>query len=132
MVTKDTNTLEQDSKYPLSAYLFVQRGLDFTVRRMHGDVDNPQDTRAHKNRHVSGHQLCDGLRDLALQEYGLMARTVLTRWNINSSEDFGRVVFAMVEAGLMKKTADDSLDDFMNVYDFDQVFSNQLSLSDKH
>ena len=63
-----------------------------------------------------------GLREFALQRWGLMARTVLQRWNITSTFDFGRIVFAMVENDLMQKTDEDSIEDFRNVYDFKTAF----------
>ena len=82
------------------------------------------------SRHVTGRDLCFGVRDFAIQQYGLLARTVLQRWQINASEDFGHIIFAMVEAKILAKTDDDSIEDFCNVYDFDEVFSETLSLSE--
>jgi uncharacterized repeat protein (TIGR04138 family) len=99
--------------YPPEAYLFVQQGLAFTVQRIHAKVSDPK-----ASRHVSGRDLCEGLRELALQQWGLLARVVLTKWNITSTLDFGRLVFAMVRYDLMQKTDQDSLDDFKGVYDF--------------
>jgi len=80
------------------------------------------------SRHVSGEQLCNGLRDFALQQFGLLARTVLNRWNITNCEDFGRIVFAMVESRILAKTEDDSIDDFRDVFDFDAAFQDRLTL----
>ena len=118
------------TQYPVDAFLFVKRGLDFTVRRVHGELDetetldaavipDPDDT----SRHVSGAQLCWGLRDFAIDQYGLLARTILKRWQIRESADFGRIVFAMVENGLMLKTDDDTLSDFTDIFDFDEAFN---------
>jgi uncharacterized repeat protein (TIGR04138 family) len=75
-----------------------------------------------ESRHVTGQQLCLGLRDFAIRRYGMMAPAVLRAWNLRSTDDFGRIVFAMIEHGLMSKTADDSLEDFRSVYDFDEAF----------
>ena len=110
--------------------MFVQRGLDFTVRREHGeapDVDVPTDPEVddQPSRHVSGEQLCLGLRDFALQQYGLLAGTVLRRWRIQRCEDFGRIVFAMVEAGMMHKTDDDTIADFVNAFSFREAFGDE-------
>ena len=99
--------------YPPEAYAFIQQGLSFTVQKLHGKVKDPK-----ASRHVSGQDLCEGLREMALSQWGRLARTVLRRWNITSTLDFGRIVFAMVEAGLMQKTDDDTLEDFRNVFDF--------------
>jgi uncharacterized repeat protein (TIGR04138 family) len=80
-----------------------------------GGIDN-------LNRHVSGRQLCWGLRDFALERWGLMARTVLNRWRIDSTSDFGRIVFAFIEHNLMQKQPEDTLEDFEDVYDFQEAF----------
>jgi uncharacterized repeat protein (TIGR04138 family) len=77
------------------------------------------------SRHVSGQQLCLGLRDYAIKRYGMMAPAVLRAWNLRATDDFGRIVFAMIDHGLMSKTADDSLEDFRSVYDFDEAFARE-------
>lgn len=112
-------------RFPPEAFCFVQEGLRHTVERLHGEhEDEPEGS-----RHVSGQELCLGLRDFAIRQYGLLARTVLESWGIRRTEDFGRIVFAMVEAELMKKTDDDSLDDFQEVFEFDEAFSNELGVA---
>ena len=105
--------------YPAEAYDFIQRGLSYTVQQIHGTSVDPD-----ASRHVSGQQLCEGLREFALSQWGLMARTVLRRWGINSTLDFGRIVFALIEAGQMQKTPDDSVEDFRNVFDFRSAFES--------
>lgn len=122
------------TRYPLDAFLFVQRGLDFTVTRLHGEMDDDEPfdpDLIEESRHVSGQDLCRGLRDFAIKEYGLLARTVLRRWSITASRDFGEIVFAMVEGGLMRKTQDDSVHDFNDVYDFASAFDPALLLGKK-
>ena len=111
------------TRYPVDAFIFVQRGLDFTVRRMHGDPDpDEQDEDGDvPSRHVSGSDLCRGLRDFGRKEYGLLARTVLGRWRVTRTEDFGHIVFAMVDAGMMHKTDQDSIADFRGVFDFEEA-----------
>ncbi len=76
-------------------------------------------------RHVSGQQLCRSLRDLAIERWGHMARTVLGRWNIHASIDFGEMVYLMIRHGFMRKTEEDSIEDFRDVYDFDEAFRLQ-------
>lgn len=156
------NMLAIKTKYPPQAFAFVQRGLDYTVRKLHGDPESPAaapnkpadpkaagaakkaavtmlgiplppaaapETDDEPNaRHVSGPQLCCGLRDFAIEQYGLLARTVLRRWQITSCEDFGHIVFAMVDAGMMRKTNDDRIEDFVGVFDFNDVFSPEMCL----
>jgi len=133
MAVDDLMAVVNKTRYPLDAFIFVQRGLDFTVRREHGELEHePEqlDPDALQDRHVDGRTLCFGLRDYAHQQYGLMARAVLKRWNIHRSEDFGHIVFAMVDAGLMHKTDDDSVNDFVDVLDLANAFDEQLQLSD--
>ena len=54
---------------------------------------------------MRGPELLGGVRDLALQEFGLMARTVFRMWGVNSTADFGEIVFNLIDAGLMSKTS---------------------------
>jgi len=80
------------------------------------------------NRHVTGQELCWGLRDYALAKWGLMAGAVLRGWNITSTEDFGRIVFALVENDFMQKEPHDTMEDFRAVYDFKTAFEEGFTL----
>jgi uncharacterized repeat protein (TIGR04138 family) len=100
--------------YPLEAYEFVQRGLQYTIQQIHGP-DKSKDHSA--NRHVCGRELSEGLREFALSQWGMLARSVLGRWNITRTEDFGRIVFALVDSGYMTTTEEDTIEDFKNVFD---------------
>jgi uncharacterized repeat protein (TIGR04138 family) len=111
--------------YPADAYLFVQQGLNYTVEKVHKDTD-PE-----ASHHVGGRELCDGLRELALKNWGLLARIVLQRWNITTTMDFGRIVFAMVEHDLLQKTEEDTIEDFRQVYDFRAAFENNYRIETK-
>jgi uncharacterized repeat protein (TIGR04138 family) len=64
-----------------------------------------------------------GLRDFAIERYGMMALQVLQGWNVHRTDDFGRIVFGMIDAGLLSKTNRDSAEDFRGVYDFHEAFS---------
>ncbi|MHC5023970.1 MAG: Minf_1886 family protein [Planctomycetota bacterium] len=105
--------------YPLEAFMFVREGLTYTVQCVHENIG----ALAEADRHISGQQLCLGLRDFAIERYGMLAPVVLDHWNIKRTDDFGRIVFAMVNFGIMSKTETDQLDDFRAVYDFDEAFS---------
>jgi uncharacterized repeat protein (TIGR04138 family) len=104
------------------AFHFVRQGLAHTVKFVHGESEEAPEP-ARPDRHVSGQQLCLGLRDFALQQYGMLAKTVLSRWGIHKTEDFGRIVFAMIDSGLMRRSDEDTLEDFRGVYDFDEAFA---------
>ncbi len=103
--------------YPPEAYDFVQQGLSYTVQLVHGPGAKPRAC-----RHVTGQDLCEGIRAFALNQYGMLARSVLGYWNIESTLDFGRIVFALIEAGQMQKTDDDTIEDFREVFDFKSAF----------
>lgn len=111
--------------YPIDAFDFLQRGLTWSVTRIHGEVteNDPE-----KDRHISGQQLSEGLREFALMQWGLLARTVLSRWGIHCTMDFGRMVFAMVENGRLQKTDRDSQEDFRNVFDFKAAFERDYKI----
>ena len=118
--------LAKAGPFPPAAYVFVQDGLRFTVRRFQeeraataglGGLDGSE--------HVTGQQLCLGLRDYAIDQYGMLARAVLEQWNIRRTDDFGRMVFAMIEAGHMSKTPQDTPEDFRGVYEFDEAFARE-------
>ncbi len=103
--------------YPVEAYAFVCDGLSYTADHISTEHDM-----FNMGRHVSGQELCMGLRDFAIQRYGMLAQTVLDCWCVHRTEDFGRMVFAMIEAGLFKQQPEDSIADFANVYDFREAF----------
>lgn len=107
--------LAKDPRYQRDAYLFVKDALDHTqkivVKENKGEL-----------RHVSGQELLGGIRDYALTQFGPMTKMVFEEWGINRCEDFGEIVFNMVEIGLLGKTDNDSREDFANGYDFDDAF----------
>jgi len=107
---------DQDGRYGREAYLFTFAALDHTVRALNRDHE-PE-----SSRHVSGQELAWGIANYAREQYGPMARTVLAHWGLNTTLDFGNIVFALIEEGLMRKTENDSLEDFADVYDLDEVF----------
>lgn len=109
--------------YPPAAYAFVQEGLRHTCDRL---LQHDRDTLG-IGHHVSGQELCMGLRDLAIERFGVLARTVLEVWHIRRTNDFGEIVFALVEAGLLRKTDEDAIEDFEDVFDFDEAFQSALS-----
>jgi uncharacterized repeat protein (TIGR04138 family) len=107
---------EEVGLYPPDAFEFVRRGLQHTVDKLHAEK-GPDEC-----HHVSGQQLSEGLREFALKQWGMLARTVLRRWNINRTDDFGQIVFALVANGYLSTTEQDSIDDFKNVFDFRTAF----------
>ena len=92
---------EKDPRFRREAYEFVMRGLEHTTQRVVGP-----------RRHVSGQELLRGLIDLARQDYGELAWTVFNEWGVTRSEDFGAIVFLLVEDGLLGRQDNDSPEDF--------------------
>jgi uncharacterized repeat protein (TIGR04138 family) len=101
--------------YPAPAYRFVQESLAFTVQKMHGAAKKDCDEAV--SRHVTGSDLCQGAREYASKQWGLLAYTVLRRWNITRTMDMGRIVFALIDIGQMQRTENDTLEDFRDVFD---------------
>ena len=107
--------LRKDARYHREAYLFVREALDHTQRLITKNGKEPL-------RHVSGQELLGGIRGYALQQFGPMTLTVLDAWGVRACEDFGEIVFNMVESSLLSKTQSDSRDDFKGGYDFEDAF----------
>ena len=105
----------QDPRYRRDAYCFVREALDHTQKSM-------ARPRQGECRHVSGRELLDGIREYALRQFGPMTLAVLGEWHITRCEDFGEIVFNMVETRLLAKTEQDSPEDFKNAYDFHDAF----------
>lgn len=104
-----------DDRYHRDAYAFLKEALEYTQRTLKRPVGE-------KTRHITGQELLEGIREYALKEYGPMALTVLSEWGIRRSEDFGEIVFNMVEHGILSKTENDSRKDFQDGYDFEKAF----------
>lgn len=120
---------EAASACPEEAFAFIRDGLAHTVRMIHGDVPRnlradaaASDHSATDRYHVTGQQLCMGFRDLAIERYGLLARTVLGKWGVKRTLDFGMLVYALIDRGELRSSERDSLADFVAVYDFDEAF----------
>lgn len=109
--------------YPIEAYHFIREGLEYSVGRMQAGTRDVPGSASVEGNHVTGQQLCMGLLDFAISRYGMLAPAVLERWRIHRTDDFGRMVFAMIDVGIMAKTPSDSIEDFRSVYDFAEVFA---------
>ena len=81
------------------------------------------------NRHVTGRELCWALRDYAIGRWGMLARVVLESWNIGDTTDFGRIVFGFIESNMMQRQEGDNIEDFDNVFSFDEAFDKTFHLA---
>jgi uncharacterized repeat protein (TIGR04138 family) len=118
--------VDEVNRYPIEAFLFLQQALGYAVNLVHAELSEVPD--ANVSRHITGQQLCEGLRAYALAQWGMLARVVLARWGITSTLDFGRIVFALVDAGHMAKTDTDTIEDFRDVYDFQTAFDSSYQI----
>lgn len=107
--------LARDPRYAREAYQFLREALDYTQRAI-------SKANQGRMRHVTGQELLAGIRAYALQQYGPMALTLLNEWGIHRCEDFGEMVFNLVDAGVLSKTETDSRADFSPGYDFEEAF----------
>lgn len=92
------------------AYLFVLATIEFLQSRLE------------VRRHVTGVELAWACRDFAQQQFGLLAEEVLGHWGIRRTEDIGRIVFTLVDIGLLVTQPGDQESDFEGVYQFADVF----------
>lgn len=106
---------QKDGRFLPEAYVFLIEALDVTVKEVH--KANPK-----HGRHVTGQELMGGLRDHALAEFGPMAYTVFAEWGVRTTLDFGQIVFNLIAAGRLGKTRRDSLEDFRDVFSFEEAF----------
>lgn len=100
----------REPRFHEHAYLFILAALEFCQ------------TRLPERRHITGSELAIACRDLALERYGVMARLVLEHWGLQSSADIGDVVFTLVDLGMLLSQPNDTRDEFLDVFDFDQAF----------
>jgi uncharacterized repeat protein (TIGR04138 family) len=111
MIRALRQVVREEGVYPLEAYLFVYQALESAQRA------------AGERRHVSGQEMAKGFRTLVRETFGPLALMVLNHWRLTCTGDLGRMVFHLVERDLMGKTDDDHLDDFEDVYDFEEAFA---------
>lgn len=100
----------RDGRFHERAYLFVLAALEYAQGRLPA------------RRHISGAELAWACRDFALEQFGLLAPTVLSHWRVRTTDDFGAIVFALIDAGLLARQESDRIEDFHRVYDFGTAF----------
>jgi len=100
----------QDGRYHERGYLFVLAALEYAQAKLPA------------RRHLSGAELAWACRDFALEQFGLLAPTVLSYWGISTTEDLGHMVFTLIDVGLLARQPSDRIEDFDRVYDFADVF----------
>jgi uncharacterized repeat protein (TIGR04138 family) len=133
----------EDRRYKLEAYQFVGAGLEYAHevlglgtpgprrgRRRRGELELAEEQTSERLvQHISGRELCHALRQLALDQYGYMARLVLANWGVHHTGDFGEIVYNLIKIGRMSRSENDRRSDFDNVFDFDQAFCRDFAIT---
>jgi uncharacterized repeat protein (TIGR04138 family) len=109
--------LNKDKRYDPEAYSFIMTSLDYTIKKLK------------RKGHVTGQELSEGVKDYCLDQFGPLARLVLEKWGIKSTNDFGEIVFNLINSGLLGKTEEDRKEDFHNRYDFKEAFDKGCKYS---
>jgi uncharacterized repeat protein (TIGR04138 family) len=126
-----SEVLARDPRYPIEAYAFLFESLDYTRNMLKRKRSRFRATRVPPHpfaQHVTGQELSEGARRLALEQYGQLAPLILGQWGIRSTSDLGSIVYNLIESGAMAKTPTDSRTDFDNVYDFSTGFQAEFVL----
>lgn len=110
----------REPRFAERGYLFVLAALEHVQSRL------PE------RRHITGQELAQACRDLALQRYGVMARLVLEHWGIRCTADIGDIVFTLVDLGLLVSQPQDSRRDFSALFDFEDAFERAYPWSAAH
>lgn len=135
--------LQQDKRYKLEAYVFIFEALGYAQNVLGMGEEKPSESAINpmsypdpdedltqvSERHVTGQELCEAIRQYALQQYGYMSKTVLNSWGLCATDDFGEIVFNLIRIGQMRKTPADTIVDFHDVYDFDKAFRQDFRIS---
>ncbi|HVX59041.1 MAG TPA: Minf_1886 family protein [Pirellulales bacterium] len=135
--------LRQDRRYKVEAYAFVFDALNYAhktlglgmVQESEGE-DEPAEQKPRESaeeggsgeRHLTGQQLCEAIRQYALEQYGYMAKCVLNSWGVHSTGDFGEIVFNLIRIGQMRKTKEDRREDFDDVFDFETGLTQSFQI----
>lgn len=131
--------LQEDRRYKFEAYAFLFEALHYAQNVLRMGAESPSEPlpdqpaeedceERQPERHVTGQELCEAVRQYALEQYGYMAKTVLNSWGIHGTGDFGEIVFNLIRIGQMRKTPSDTRVDFENVYDFDAAFKDGFKI----
>lgn len=119
---------KEDPRFDKRAYFFLRHGLDFTVREM----KKRETERMSRSQHVSGPELLLGLRNYALEQYGPMAKMVLNEWGVTRCQDFGDLVFNLIDYNVFSKTDQDRREDFSEIFTFEDAFVKPFQASRRH
>jgi uncharacterized repeat protein (TIGR04138 family) len=113
----------EDPRYTYEAYEFVCDAVSFTQERL-GKGDEERE-----DRHVNGSELLRGACELAVREFGMMAPMVFRMWGIQTTDDFGELVFRLIKTERLSKSDRDDPADFHAVFDLQEALTSGFSLT---
>jgi uncharacterized repeat protein (TIGR04138 family) len=109
------DAVQVDTRYAADAYQFLRDALDHTIKTL-------QKGSSAAVSHVTGPELCQGLRDYALQQFGPMVPTIFEAWGLRNTRDIGEMVFNLIRTGAFSRSDSDRVEDFENIYSFFEAF----------
>jgi len=112
-----------DGRFSVEAFRFLFESLDDAVK-----LAGKQNAEG-LERHVTGQEVLLGMRAHAQRAFGPLAAEVWRSWGLRTSLDWGRIVFLLVDAGLLARREEDSIDDFRTGFDFEHAFVEQYEVT---
>ena len=122
----------EDRRYKLDGYQFVRSGLEYAQDVL--ELGRAEDTKlpegeVRRVRHVTGQDLSHALKQYAHHQYGFLAKLVLADWGINTTSDFGEIVYNLIKIGEMTKSPEDRREDFDDVFEFEQALVRDFAIT---
>jgi uncharacterized repeat protein (TIGR04138 family) len=117
--------------FAYEAYEFIGDAVTFTQQRL-GRVAS-EDEEPGVDHHVSGAELLRGVCDLAIITFGMMAPVVFKQWNVQTTDDVGKMVFDLIGVGRLSKSDRDAPEDFRGLFNLPQALVDgfELTLEDR-
>lgn len=125
----DMASIAQSSdRYAVEAFEFVGRGLRHAVKIL-GREESPT-----AERHLDAAELVSGVLDLAVSQFGFLARPVLDSYLLRSPEDIGRITFLLIDHNIFTRQPSDHFEDFLVLPGFAQQLDERIQrrMADVH
>lgn len=106
----------KDKRYEPEAYTFVYEALDWSLKKI-------LRSNSALEQHVSVRDLLEGIRQSAINQFGPFAHMVFERWGVRCTDDWGEIVFNLIEYDLLGKQESDRKEDFSHRFEFSKAFN---------
>jgi uncharacterized repeat protein (TIGR04138 family) len=110
---------KRDRRFSRFAYYFLLDALDWTMSRL------GRDQLTGEERHIGGRELLQGIKEFGAEQFGPMAAMVFEHWGVQRTDDFGEIVFNLIDAELLSRRPTDSRLDFADGFDFQSTFAEK-------